>query len=139
MFTFFRSDSGRVNYGYWAEKLVATERHGGHEGYSSDLFVQVVEGRTKEWIEWREYTDDEATAFREAVADEVLSAAHDGYDRAVSTALSFRYADEADHPFAEIYENSLTEYSSYFAWCCHAIVWAIAAYDAIKASAPVTP
>jgi hypothetical protein len=129
MFQFFRRPDGRVNYSYWAEKLTATERDGGHKQFCEAAFREYIEERITEWLDYHDL-EDRAAEVREAVADEVLNRAHDGMERAVDAARSFTF--EGERPFEEAWDNSFTEESYYFAWCCHAIVWAINQYDAMK-------
>ena len=136
MFQFFRSPDGRVNYGYWAEKLTATERHSGHEQFSEERFRRYIEETLAEWLADNLMQDQEAEV-REAVRDEVLSRTDDGMQRAVEAAMAFEF--EGEHPFGEAWDNHFTEESYYFAWCCHAIVWAIQQYDAITAATPAEP
>lgn len=128
MFQFFRSDHGRVNYSYWAEKLVAHDKNGGHEEFSRDRFRQTVEEWLTEWLEGRDLTSEEVEEVRGEVRTEVLSAADDGLHRAIDAAMRYEYDDA--RPFDSIYECRFNEWTYHFAWCCHAIVWAINQYDA---------
>lgn len=136
MFEFFRNPDGRVNYGYWAEKIVATEKDGGHKKFSEDAFRQYIDERLTEWLDGRDIGDREEE-LRESVRDEVLSRVDDGMHRAVEAAMNFKF--EKEYPFAEAWDCSFTEESYYFAWACHAIVWAINQYDATAAARASAP
>lgn len=130
MFAFFRSDRGRVNLGYWSEKLVATSNRGGHQEYSEDRFRDAITERFAEWLEGESLTEEETTELRQRVNDEVLYEGGNGEVAAHIAARDFEH--EGRQVFTDFWETSLKEYTYHFVWCCHAIVWAIAQYDAWK-------
>lgn len=128
MFEFFRSDRGRVNLSYWAEKLTAASARGGYEEYSERMFREAIEQRVTEWIDGEDLSEEQIAKLREQVADEVMSCASDGEQAAHIAARDFRF--NGDEVFTDFWETGLREYSYGFTWACHAIVWAIAQYDA---------
>lgn len=122
MFEFFRDhkDEGklRINLGYWAEKLEATDRGSGHEQWSEDKFRAVIEG----------YFEDEPPSpeLRQAIDEEVLSRIDDGQHEA------YRAANDFEHDgftFTDLWDHDFTEYSYRFIWCCYALAWGIKQYD----------
>ena len=127
MFEFFRGEG--INLGYWAEKLQAHDKGGGHREFSEDLFRQNIvsdfraaypqgtEGRMKHWALLREMLEWEAPCSTEG---------------AVTAAMSWRDAD-GERPFYDFYEHTLEDYTYHFIWCCYAIRWAIEQYDQHKA------
>lgn len=128
MFQFFRGH--RANFGYWAEKVQAEDRHSKTFEFSRDLF----EAALKEEFEsfWESHGgDDEAKAEAwEDIEVQVL----DGDETvvgAVARAHEFEYEDQK--VFTDFWENRLEDYTLRFMWCCHALPWAIAKYDAEKA------
>jgi hypothetical protein len=133
MFAFFRHPQGYINAGYWREKLVAEDRMG-TLAYSPDRFREVIVRRFKDWAEgWRDdYTAEERRDLRERIRDEVLSCADDGEYYAFNAAQRFEF--DGEYFFAEFWESNLKEYTYQYLWCCHAIVWAIQQYDALKAN-----
>lgn len=136
MFEFFRSDKGRVNYSYWAEKLVAVDKSGGYEQFSPDIFKAAINERLTEWLAEHQYDAATTADIRDAVESEVLALVHDGPHEVIRAAMA--YAHDGAYPFADIYEGRFTEWTYHYAWCCHAIVWAIAQYDALVAGGQVS-
>lgn len=132
MFEFFRSDRGRVNLGYWAEKLQASAARIGYESYSADAFREAIEYRLTDWIDGEALDEEQIAELREQVAEEVLCCADDGEQAAHTAARDFRY--NGDEVFTDFWETNLRDYTAGFVWACHAIVWAIAQYDAHKAT-----
>ncbi len=130
MFDFFRSDSGRVNLGYWSEKLTALAKSAGYERYCPDMFRDTVKRWLNDWLDGEGLSAEDAAALREQVDDEVLSCADDGEHAAYNAARNFRY--RGGEVFTDFWETNLREYTYGFVWACHAIVWAIAQYDAAK-------
>jgi len=129
MFAFFRNDRGRVNLSYWSEKLTAAARSSGYEQYSADRFRQAIEYRLSDRLE--ELDQDDQAELRQRVEEEVLSCADDGEHAARAAVRDFQFND--DEVFPDFWETDLNEYTHGFVWACHAIVWAIAQYDAKKA------
>jgi hypothetical protein len=127
MFEFFRGkDEGplRINEGYWAEKLEATDKPDGHRKYSPEAFTAYV----NEWLDEREADKD----LRKIVADEVLSYADEHEVRARDAMTGFEH--EGRHPFQDSWECSFSEYTLRFTRCCYALAWAVRQYDAAKVS-----
>ncbi len=127
MFAFFRSDSGRVNLSYWSEKLVSTSNRGGHREYSEDLFRAAITERFAEWLEGESLTEEETAELQQRVNDEVLYEGSNGEVAAHTAAHDFEHHGQP--VFTDFWETNLKEYTYHFAWCCHAIVWAIQQYD----------
>jgi hypothetical protein len=136
MFTFFRSDAGRVNLPYWSEKLTAVARGAGYEQYDPDVFREAVEARVRDTGEAHEDWDAETrAALANAVEEAVLSCADDGEAAAHVAArdFTFRVGYQRIDVFPDFWEVGLRRYTYGFAWACHAVVWGIAQYDAAMA------
>lgn len=124
MFEFFRSDSGRINLPYWAEKCQAPDRHQGLKNFSADRFKKAVVEHVRSW--WRhEEKAGQLECFQEVRRD-VLSAAHDGEHAAMHAAMNFTHEGFA---FQDFWDSDLTEYDYGYEWCCRAVVWAIQRFD----------
>ncbi len=132
MFEFFRSDSRRINAGYWREKLVASDRMGALV-FDPDKFRAAIVDRYRQWKDsyGDDYDAEQRRELRERVRDEVLSRADDGEHAALMAAYEFDH--DRKQFFPDFGETNCNEYTYQFLWCCHAIVWAIAQYDAAKA------
>jgi hypothetical protein len=132
MFQFFRGD--RINPGYWAEKLVATDRHRGHEEYDPERFRERIAEWRKDWIkDGRANGDLSKEQARElflAVDDQVLCSADDGEVRARDAAADFEHvAGWRTYRLDDFWEVNLQSYTYRFLFCCYALPWAIAKYD----------
>jgi hypothetical protein len=125
MFEFFRGKNDgplRINEGYWAEKLEATDKPDGHREYSADLFRD----RIAEMLD-----DIEADqSLRDEVDEYVVTYADDGEIRARDAADGFEH--DGQRIFTDTWEWNLTEYTLRFTWCCYALAWAVRQYDAAK-------
>lgn len=126
MFEFFRSDKGSINPDYWSEKIQACDRDGGYREWSEEKFREVIEyylsGRGEEPV---------SEELRQAVKEEVLSRIEDGEHEA------YRAANEFEHGgfrFDDLWDHNFKEFTLRFLWCCHAIVWAIQKFDALKSA-----
>lgn len=129
MFQFFRGSISegplRINLGYWAEKLEATDKPDGHHQYDPEALRTHV----KEWLAEQE---DEDAHLRERIDDEVLGYADDGEARARDALTDFEY--KGRHPFQDSWECDFSEYTFRFVWCCYALAWAIRQYDTERAA-----
>lgn len=122
MFEFFRGE--RINPSYWSEKVVGADRDGIKE-FSRETFIKEL----RRWF--AEYLEEEATpamrlAFEELVdtVDSPYMCDHEMYREVIEWEHGGRF------PFHDFFEVSATEYTFRFLWCCHALVWGIAKYDA---------
>lgn len=117
MFTFFR-DSDGINPQYWANKIFGGQAEA--ETYSVDEFRRVV---AAEVAHDRVLTALVKTEILDnpGIADE---------DTARSLLDAFEYQN---FRFYDAWEWRFREFTDRFLWCCHAIVWGIGQYDAVKA------
>jgi hypothetical protein len=130
MFGFFRNDSGRINPQYWAEKLQATDRHGGFEEFDRRQLGQRLIDAYRDHVGAAGLTVDERRDLRQNLRDafDHLTNEHECYAEV---------ADFDSHGLRlrDAWEWRCREYTYRFIWACHAIVWAIGQYDAAKAAA----
>jgi hypothetical protein len=154
MFEFFRTDReynksrGRslgINLNYWTEKIIAVDgnRGGGKvKEFDENKFKRVINDYRVGWMRNAKESGSLDKAGRrelwEAVNDEVLSLLEDGGDRAQYAAYDFCH-DPRTNPhrpygwtFTDLFENDLTEYTHSIIWCCYALAWGVAKYDATK-------
>ncbi len=141
MFGFFRGRlTERVDRGYLAEKAVAADKHDGIREYSEELFEAAIKSDYDSFVEHNELTPDQATELWECIDDDVMSSRDNMHD-AVEAALNFRWApDHVSEPrgrevFTDFWEHRLDDYTPRFWWCCYAVPWAIAQYDALAVEA----
>ena len=114
MFEFFRGHA--PNLGYWSEKVEAADRHGEIENFSADRFraeaPEILDGLELSFV-------------KRTVAEAELG----GFDGDLQDARALL----DDWGVSDTWEYRFNEYTFRFQWCCHAIPWAIAIYDAATA------
>lgn len=124
MFEFFRRRDGRINPGYWAEKVTS----GRDELYVYD--PDVFDQRVKEaFVEAVRYSDA-PRGLGKAVRAELLD-----HDDVCDERGAHRLVAEFEFKgfrFYDTWEWSFRDWEWSFLWYCHAIVWGIAQYDAHK-------
>jgi hypothetical protein len=129
MFAFFRRDMDRFdpNFGYWHEKLVALDRHGGSMSPSVEKFRENLE----QYIEqYDDLTGEEIGQVREFI-DEAVTLFEDECPHDAYVAVgNFELRD--DPFFTDFWETSNDDYTIRYQWACHAIQWGVAQYDAAK-------
>jgi len=127
MFSFFRDDEDRINPRYWAEKVEAQDKHGGIKEWDADGFVSacVERFRDREWS-FRNNDGERRSQIFRRFRDEVLS-----YSDNEQEAM-FALRDFSGFRIDDYYELASYEYTFHYLWCCHAIVWAIAQFDAAQ-------
>lgn len=147
MFQFFRKDNpAHIDRGYWAEKCSGLDRDG-IKDYSESRFRSAVRGDFDSFVESEGLTTDQASELWALIEDDVLSCGSHEHD-ARTAASDFRWSpDHVAEPrgrevFPDFSEHPLTCYTARFVWCCYALPWAIARYDALAVKpspAPSTP
>lgn len=126
MFEFFRAGLD-INPGYWGEKAVAGEV----KAYSEDTFREWV---AEEMANAREDKPDlEWENIAARIEEEVLS--ESGYHECAIPAVeswnsSYGTGRETGFTFYTDEGVDFTDFTHRFLWCCHAIQWGIAEYDA---------
>lgn len=122
MFEFFRGE--RINPSYWSKKVVGADRDGIKE-FSRETFIKEL----RRWF--AEYLEEEATPAMRLAFEELVDTV-DSPD--MCDHEMYREVIEWEHggwfPFQDFLEVDAKEYTSRFLWCCHALVWGIAKYDA---------
>ncbi len=154
MFDFFRMNPSdwnfnktgglSINPGYWAEKLVSTDRNGGHKKFDPERFKQVIHEYRLDWVRsdrGRALTKEQRRELWEAAGD-VMNVAEDGYQKAGQAAHDFSYRfDNSKHwfEFTDLFDHNFDRPTYHFVWCCYALAWGIKQYDAAKANATLEP
>jgi hypothetical protein len=128
MFGFFRADGGSINPGYWAEKTpdfgVSAKK------YSEEVFrAQLAEALADYERESPAQAEDVDKA--RAIIAEHEELADMGYEDNARDLLN--ELDRHTVVVTDGWEWDLKDWDWQFLWCCHAIVWAIARYDEIRA------
>lgn len=124
MFGFFAGD--HINADYWAEKLQASEIHGGHQEYSPTRFKRLVTA----------YVDDRADHLSAALLDTVRGrVAADLFSEDVVRSEDEARGAVADFhvdgfEFVDAWEWELQGWTPRYLWCLHAIQQGIARYRA---------
>lgn len=129
MLEFFDADRGRINPGYWGEKLQGPGNYDDHtRRFSPDLFRARTSAWFEEIAETRQDMGEWTAHFREARLEEfrreVVARADDGEHEARRAFIDWG----GEYGFGDLFEMDFREYDHQFLFCCHAIVWAIARY-----------
>lgn len=143
MFQFFRSDAvfdEGINPGYWAEKLVAIDRHG-YTDFDEEKFTRVVMEYLTTWIRGNRYRTDkeERRDLWDAVVNDVINADSDnkGTRKQIaahefSHTVALTNGHTHDFYFQDFWEHNFEDYTVQFYWACYAIAWAVKQYDSAK-------
>lgn len=131
MFTFFRAEPGRgdkpaeaigINPSYWAEKLVAIDRHGWKE-FDQEHFRRVIVEQIREYGEpgkKRKILKDAREQIFSALAED------QGGIAAMTTAYCFK---SNGFTFHDLFDHNFEKPKFHFLWLLWAIVWGIRQYD----------
>lgn len=136
MFEFFRLPEypARLpSFGYWEEKCIAADRHGGTRKFSAELFERNVRERLEHFAE--DLSADCATSMWAQANDELLGQSFDHEADAYRAAVDFNWRGSA--VLQDFWEARCDEHTYHFTWACHAIAWGIQQYDAAR-PAPAT-
>lgn len=118
MFEFFRGDG--VNLQYWAEKVQAESIFGrGVMEYKPDTLKMHLQ----DWLGERE----DAAEILDAVSPYLSS------DYSADEAIRRIYECDGMSDFVcDLSDRCYKDYTTYYRWCCEAIIWAIGMYDTEK-------
>ena len=137
MFEFFRSPTGQINPGYWAEKL--TSGRDQVMKYDEEIFTSHVLENAAEAL----HDDPGLTGLTEAVQREIIESDEIGFEAEALRAVRdfefykneeerYRHGKSPDFQFDDVWEWNCRDYDWWFLWACHAIVWGIAQYDGLR-------
>jgi len=136
MLTFFRG-AGDINPQYWSEKIRAGTGTNGQVAmeYSEALFKKHVSESVAEYVEYHDLDEAERDALIEEVRIQVLENG-DTYQAQGARASLDEFSDGKHFRiFEDTWEWDLSDYTVQFLWCCFAIRWGIATFDAADAHA----
>lgn len=133
MFRFFEAPHGRINPGYWSEKVTAQDVHSPVKSFSEQKFREVV----LQDYEDRKYLFDPAVQehLLRQIGDHVLAdpdICHEWGAREVLRSFEF-YDQKPGQPrvvfdYSESWERDFSDFNFHFLWCLEAIVFGIARY-----------
>lgn len=127
-----------INPGYWDEKIIANNIHGGHKEFDEDKFRKRINNFRVNWMRQLKEAGSTKEARRElweAVEDEVLDTINDGKDRAQIAAYDFHHKLDGDEfYFQDLFEYNFTRHTFGFIWCCYALAWGIKQYNLHKST-----
>lgn len=137
MFEFFRAGGSQINPGYWQEKICDGRDRA--RGFDWDRF------RAEALAEFDQATESEPDTELRTAAREDLESELDGTepDEWGAVQLLREYAYHSSHDQPTYFQFAFSEsppdgmgWDFHYIWCCRAIVWAIAQYDAQKVTNP---
>lgn len=127
MFEFFRAKE--PNLGYWAEKLEATDRRGGHEEFSQEKLKEHIKHDFDEY--WEFDNSEHRHGDWEDIESEFLEREFYSEDDARFAIYDYK-SPFSNNEFVDSWEWNLRDYTWRFQFACHAIPWAIGKYDEYK-------
>lgn len=141
MLDFFRRSThdGAPNLQYWAEKADAVDVHSGIHAYSEDALRQCI---TEDLDAWASEESEEFMAGLRAAVEEELTGDDASWvlvdeQQALEAVADFEYANGKDVPITfDTSEWDVRDFTHHYVWCCWAILFAVAAYDRVKAEVP---
>ena len=149
MFEFFRTKPykdrdplDQIDRRYWAEKLEATDKNGGHVEFDKEAFQREITVQRRKLL--LEHGRDMPKGERESLCaslEEVKDAADEGKEQAYVAVQEWVYHQGPYNDTTRIYldTDDFPDYKTYtfsFRWCCFALAWGIQQYD--KAKGPTT-
>ncbi len=135
MFDFFRDglkDGERlqINPQYWAEKIEATDKDGGHKQWSFNKFKEYVKEEVDTFTE--DWSDEEAKRvaidIRKSVERDVLN----NVDNEFSALTAIENFEHDCFEFRDFWEHNCDDWTHGYIWCLYAIVWGIRQYEKEK-------
>ena len=140
MMTFFRAnptgDPYRIDFRYWAEKVLASDKSDGLTEFCEEKFKSVIKGDLMQWTQdhRNSTTKEERRDLWEAVDDILSTDDSDSGERRKAAAYDFshRVNGSLTFSFSELWEHDFDQFTHRFLWCCHALEWAVRTYDAAK-------
>jgi len=138
MFKFFRNsdDDWGINAGYWQEKLQAPQWS--DKSVKAFDIKEATEAAKKAFDQWK--ADLEPGEYDEDVLEQLT----DNVGSILEATDEFEFVqrirdfdnENTSFDYDDFWESSIESYSYHYLWCCHAIVWGIQQYDAIKSQEP---
>ncbi len=137
MFMFFRDDEQRsIDFRYWAEKVEAADKCDGIKKFNwakfqadvKDFFESYWDGEDRRDEETQEEFDARKAACWTELQSSLGYASEDEYG-----AVNFLRDFEHEGFRFQDWERTSEEYTFRFLWCCYALRWGIAKYDADRA------
>lgn len=131
MFDFFRNKDGGINPCYWAEKLEAVDRFGGHEEFSESIANNCIDSRLLDFLSELDMDDPEdeekATQAKSAVFD--FKRCTDSYNSMVEAYNDWDADEAGGMKLDDFFDGSFNTHTSRLIWCLRAIVHVINLYD----------
>lgn len=140
MFNFFRMDDHdwnknpnglSINPGYWAEKIIATDRYDGTEEWDEDEFKRRVNEYRVGWMRQCRERGVSKDARRELweAAEDVLREPSNEHLCVVKVYEFYHKAGDEHFEFMDFFDGNLNRFTFHFLWCCYALAWGINKYD----------
>ncbi|OQX14540.1 MAG: hypothetical protein BWK73_09095 [Thiothrix lacustris] len=127
MFNFFTGNG--INPGYWSEKLEASDRSNGYNGFSAEKFGELItrecEDQLHDLLARREIDQDEAQDVRDELEDALADVEFEHEANALIDSFNINKVR-----FSDFGEYDCNEYTYHYLWACYAIQWGVAKYFA---------
>ena len=133
MFTFHRIDWDRttptIDYGYWASKCEAVDRHGGTEEFDEDIYMDVARRELRGYLQDGRFSFGERRNIVEDAREHLFGYPMDERE-AVERAMSWECPVTRRRPFDDFWDHTpFTKPAFRWRWACWAIAEGIRSYD----------
>lgn len=148
MFQFFRTKPyanrdplDQIDRRYWAEKLEASSKHGGHLVFDNQAFQrEITEQRRKLFVEHGRHMSPVDRQEFWASLEDVKNCADKGEHRTFSEVQDWSFTYHKSQPMIRAMKTvhihlstdefpDCKTYTYHFLWCCYALAWGIQQYD----------
>lgn len=140
MFAFFRKQPGKINPGYWQEKVQAGTGFEGAMAITSEPDLEAYDDRLDDYLKDfidsldPESEEDDLKVEEATEAVEDFKTWRDGEHDAVVRINNWDPDAAGGMKLDDFWDGhrGLTKFKFHYIWCCYAIVHAVALYDAHK-------
>lgn len=132
----FKKDGLSTNPGYWSEKIMATDKDGGHKEFDQERFIERVKKWRLDWIrDMKEegFSKDDRRELWEEIEQDVLSYSDDGEHALSARVYEFSHRiGKRRFSFDDFFDGRGTRPTYHYLWCCFALAWGVQQYDKSK-------
>ncbi len=135
MFSFFGDGNKyieplEINPQYWAQKIEATERNGGHKEWSFKKFKECVKDDVD--AVYGGLKDDENKRVTEKLWQDLERDVFSVADNEFTALQAIDNFENDDFEFDAFFDHDCNDWTHGYVWCCYAIVWGIRQYEKDK-------
>lgn len=131
MFEFFRNQDGGINPCYWAQKLEAVDRFGGHEEYSEKIAQDRIDSFLMNFLsdlDMDDPEDEEKSVLAKSAVFDFKRCLY-AYESMVEAYNDWDAKEAGGMTLDDFFDGSFNTHTTRLIWCLRAIVHVINLYD----------